>query len=325
MSQAKFGRNYILAIQIPSELGGTAASLGQQAGINADIQPNTVNNNETLIIQPPFTIEFDITRNTLTSTNIAQIRIFNLSKQNRNLIRFNRNDMGLGSFKGITLQAGYGYTPTGTYVPTNNLPIIFTGNITDAHSYREGVNYITEITSTDGGYAFANDFLSTNFPANYPIQLMLGDMVGLLSYVTKGAIGSYPGNLSRGIAVCGYTCELLREHSGQGFFIDNGSAHCLGESEYISDGDVILVNSQSGLLNTPIREETHLTFDMIFEPNMKPGRLIQLQSSTDPVFNGFRKVLGVKHRGMISTAICGEVTTNVTTNYIQDLTPVTVV
>src|ERR1017187_1050595 len=96
----KFGRNYILTVE--------------------------TQNNDLLIIQPPFTVEFDITRNTLTSANVCSIRIYNLSQNNRNKIRF--NIMDTGDFRSVQLQAGYG----------TNLPIIFSGNITQAWSVREG-------------------------------------------------------------------------------------------------------------------------------------------------------------------------------------------
>ena len=48
----KFGRNYLLTVQLQ------------------DLSP--------LVIEPPFTLEFDITQNILTSANVCQFRIYNL-------------------------------------------------------------------------------------------------------------------------------------------------------------------------------------------------------------------------------------------------------
>ncbi len=283
----KFGRNYILSVQ--------------------------TQDNQTLVIQPPFTMEFDITRNTLSSANVCSIKVFNLSKNNRNAIRFNIMDTGI--FRAIQLQAGYGDT---------NLPIIFSGNITQAWSVREGVNFITAIECFDGGYALSNSFTAESFPANTPAAIMLRNIAEDLPQVSVGAIGSYPGELSRGNALVGNSADLLRELSGGGFFIDNGQAHVLGNNEYIDDGPTIVIDSDTGLLNTPVREFTKLTFDIIFEPAIKPARLIQLQSKTEPSFNGFRKVVGVKHRGMISPAVCGDAITTVETWYEKTFVPVLV-
>ena len=82
----------------------------------------------TVIIGLPFTIEFDITRTTLSSVNVCQIRIYNLALDTRNLLRFNAYDNT--TFKYVRLRAGYG----------NNLATVFTGSITQAWSVREGVN-----------------------------------------------------------------------------------------------------------------------------------------------------------------------------------------
>lgn len=252
----------------------------------------------TLQIQLPFTIEFDITRNTLTSANICSVRIYNLSVNNRNKIRKNVNNYG--DLRSIQLQAGY---------QTNN-PIIFSGNITQAWSVREGNNFITQIECFDGGFAFANAQYSKAFPANTPKTAIIKDMMQNLPGVAVGTIGSYPGNTARGNAYTGSTTELLAQITGGGFFIDNGKANALGNSECLP-GEIPLINSASGLLGTPVLEQTILTFDMLFEPRLVVGQQIQLESMTDQNFNGSYKVISLKHRGMISEAVCGEAITTV--------------
>jgi hypothetical protein len=268
----KFDRNYILSIE--------------------------TQNGEILVIQPPFTIEFDITRNILSSANVCQIRIYNLSANNRNKIRFDRQDSY--DFRSVQLQAGYG----------NNLPVIFSGSITQAWSVREGVNFITSIECFDGGFAFANGITNTVFPAQTPITTVINNLVGNLPRVAVGAVGNYSGVLSRGRSFSGNTSEILRDLTGGGFFIDNGRAHCLGDSECL-EGEMVLINSQSGLLGTPVRELTVLNFDMIFEPRLIVGQAIQIDSKTGMSLNQFYKVISVKHRGMISESICGNAVTSV--------------
>ena len=252
----------------------------------------------TLLIQPPFTVEFDITRNILTSANVCQIRIYNLSLDHRNALRFNIFDSG--DFRPIIFNAGYG----------SNLPTIFSGNITQAWSVREGVDFVTTIECFDGGYAFANATTNQSFPSGTPQQVVIETLVQSLGNfnVSPGAVGNYPGSISRGNTYSGNTAQVLSELTGNGFFIDNGRANCLGNSECVSGG-IPLINAQSGLLGTPVREQTNLSFDMIFEPGAKAGQLIQLESLTESSFNGFYKITSVKHRGMISEAVCGDAIT----------------
>lgn len=268
----KFGRNYVLEIEISD--GG-----------------------DSIEITPPLTMEFDVTRNTLTSANVAQFRVFNLSETRRNQIR--KNIYNYGVYREVSLRAGY----------QNDLSTTFIGNITQAFSAREGCNMVTTIQCLDGGFAFANGEIQIPFSSGTPYRNMLDYLAGSLPNVKKGTIGDYAGDIQRGNSFSGSTCNLLSELSGQGFFIDNCTAHCLKTNECLR-GDLLVISPASGLLGTPIIEETLLTLDLIFEPRIFAGQFVDVQSFTDQKMNGPWKVTGIKHRGMISSAICGDLITS---------------
>lgn len=278
-----------------------------------------------LIIQPPFTIEFDITKNIATSANVCQIRIFNLSSDNRNKLRFDlMNGQYLGQYRGVQLRAGYSPNPpvnlaTGVFQISpqqfqsgygTNLPIIFQGNVNRAWSVREGVNFITTIECYDGGYAFNTGM--TNIPVNggIPLKDVITNLASTLPNVGLGVIGNtYGGNVPRGQSLSGNTWDLLKEQTGESCFVNNETVFCLGNNECL-EGSVPIINSQTGLLGTPMLELFTLTFDVLFDPRLFPGQIIQLQSSTDANFNGFYKINSIKHRGTISTAVCGDAITS---------------
>lgn len=277
MALSKFGRNYKLNVQTQS--------------------------GDTLTIELPFTLEFDITRNTLTSANVAQIRVFNLSAKNRAQIRKNVNYNNPENPRLVQLLAGYG----------DNLSLLFEGNITLAWSFREGTNFVSQIECFDGGFAFINSMSSQTFPAGVEqasvIDSLVQDLAG--SGVKVGAIGSFPGTLPRGNAYVGNTCTLLQQLTGGRFYIDNGKANILADNECIA-GPVTIISPQSGLLDTPVREETYIYFNMLFEPRLLVGQQVTLQSVTaDSNINGNYKIVSLKHRGMISDAVCGDAITNV--------------
>jgi hypothetical protein len=289
----KFGRTYLLEVQ------------------RADGQ--------ILTVQLPFTIEFDITRNTLTSANICQIRIYNLGLENRNQLRFNVTNYG--TFRGVKLRAGYGENP----------PLIFSGNISSAWSVREGVNFITQIECYDGGFAFVNGHSSlSGLPAGTTQAELFSQLIDDLPHVQKGAIGNFTGQLSRGNSYSGNTAHILTEESGGAFFVDQGFANVLQKNEYLANLPTITINSATGILGTPVLEEYIARFSMIFEPGLNVGQKVVIDSSTDPYFfigtnrsfSGEVIVTGVKHRGMISDAVCGTVITEGDFNYIQAITPV---
>lgn len=264
--------------------------------------PGTTVLDENITVGLPFTLEFDITRNTLSSANVASFRIYNLNENTRNKIRKDQFDQDI--FQKIVLQAGYG--------PGPQWPVVFTGNINQAWSVREGNNFITQIECYDGGYAFANATVNTAFQNGTPQFNILENMVaGLSEYeIQPGVIGSYNGQISRGNSYSGNTADILRELSGNGFFVDNGKANCLNENECF-EGILQVIDSNSGLLGTPVREQTLISFDMLFEPRLLCGQIIQLKSSTAANFNQYYKVVSIKHRATISDAISGDAVTTV--------------
>lgn len=268
------------------------------------VQTNTIDPKTGLrtivTIENPFTLEFDIVRNILGSANTCTLRIFNLSAVNRNQLRKNVYDYGVN--RSLVLRAGY----------ESNLPIAFSGNVMQCWSVREDNNFITQIECLDGGFAFVNGTTNTPFPAGTPMETILSSLVESLPGASKGAIGSYPGTLSRGNSYSGNTADLLVELTGGGFFIDNGKANCLNDEECIATQSIYLINSASGLLGTPLLENNIVHFDMLFEPQLQIGTQIQLETTTGPnQLNGFFKVIGVKHRGTISDAVCGNAITTV--------------
>lgn len=277
----KFGRNYSLRVEL--------------------------NSGDILTIAPPFTLEFDISRKLYSSANFSSLRIYNLSQNNRNQIRKDVTDYG--NFRSVELAAGYGKV----------LPIVFKGNITQAWSVREGTNFITQIESFDGGFAYSNGFTdgaAGQFAAATPLKAVITSLADSLPGVSLGAIGdySYITQPARGPSYSGPTCSLLSELTGGGFFIDNSKVNCLGDSECLG-GNIQVINAKSGLLGTPVREQTILHFDMLFEPQLLIGQKIQLQSVTDANFNGYYKITALHHRGIISESVCGSAVTTASMFY----------
>ena len=134
--------------------------------------------------------------------------------------------------------------------------------------------------------------------------------------VKPGVVGpQFVASVSpRGISTNGSTINVLKEIAGgpgtSGFFIDNMTAHCLGENECLI-GQIQVIDASVGLLNTPVIEQSIITFDMMFEPRLVCGQFIALSSITEPVLSGAYKVISIKHRGMISPTVCGDAVTTV--------------
>lgn len=249
-------------------------------------------------IEPPFTLEFDIIRNDLASSNTATFRIYNLSKTTRTKIH--KDQFATNLYKGIELRAGY----------ENVIPTIFKGNIKLAWSTREGQVSITKIEAYDGGFAFLNGRVDQTFQAGTSNNQVLDAIIKTLPGVNPGAVGNFPGVLTRGNAISGNSADVASQLSNGSFFVDLEKAYCLNDNECIP-GAIDVINSASGLLGTPVLEETSLKFDIIFEPRLLIGQKVRLESITATNFNTEYRVCSMHHRGMISDSVCGTAITSV--------------
>lgn len=280
-------------------------------------------------IELPFTVEFDIERKNFGSANTANFRIYNLNANTRNLIRYDQFDMGI--FRSITFYAGYqGIQPA----------IAFNGNFSRAYSVREGVDFVTHIEAYDGSFGFATSTSNIQFPAGTPFNAVLANL--MLNFqsagINPGLIGPTfisKGPLLRGNTFSGSTYSLIKELTGNGFFVDNMKAHCLCDNEAFP-GSVAQIDSSFGLLNTPYLEQTYVMFDILFEPRLQIGQTILLNSlTTSPNISSFSnlasltasnstynlyKIVGLRHRGTISGAVCGDAVTTVSCLYSKELT-----
>src|SRR5580698_8904583 len=223
-------------------------------------------------IVPPISIEFECVRKTYSHVNDLTIRIYNLAQNTRNQIRYDFYNSG--EIRPLILYAGYSTMPV--------LPLVFNGNITEAYSVREGNTFITTITALDGGATIANAVTNKSFPKGTSqkavIQGVLQDIAPY--FVSIGAIGnSYSGILARGNTYSGPTADILRDLTGGGFFIDNRQAFVLANDE-ARQGGIAKIDASTGLLGTPMLRQTTLTFDMLFEPGVQSGQLLELQSTT---------------------------------------------
>lgn len=284
----KLGRNYYLSIQTAPE----HASATRVAG------------DSVLVIRPPTTLEFDISRNFLGGgANNANFRIYNLSESHRNALRFDCDDFG--TYQQVKMFAGY----------EDNLYLVFQGNIRRGSSIREGVNFITTLECLDGGFAYNNGFFSQTIPKNTAAEDQFKTIISkAMPHVTIGAIGSFPKPNLTAAPYSDYAVNLLKEAARDKFFIDNEKANVLNKNEYI-DGPATLITPQTGLLQTPQLEEFNLHFDMVFEPRLNIGYLVKIQSTSDKKFNKLWRVNSIKHRGMISESVCGQVVTSISINY----------
>lgn len=253
----------------------------------------TVETNEGgfITIEPPLTIEFDIKRNTSASVNTANIRILNLSKRSADLIfqdRFNPR-----TYKRIVLEAGYGDT----------LSAIFIGNIFSANTVRSKTELVTNIDARDGGFDTSGTLTNKTVNGQSVRDVILG-LSNDFENVRAGVFGDIEGEFKRPVVLNGNTFDIIRKYTGDRVYIDLEQINVLKDNEAL-EGVIPLINTQSGLLETPKRENAFISLKMIFEPKIIMGQVIEIESSVNSAYDGQYKVIGVQHTGTISEAVGG--------------------
>lgn len=269
---SKFGRSYRLTIDMADGSGA-------------------------IVVEPPFTIQFSVERSISSNMNTMLLIIYNLGGVTRNSIfqDFFITDVN----RNVTLQAGYG----------DNLSTIFTGNMTQVFSARQGANIITTIHAFDGGFDTESTLSARTMAAGSSIKDVLSSLIGDFPNLNQGNVGDIPGTFKRPVVLDGNTFDLIKRYSNNRSYIDLQQVHILQPDEVI-DGIIPVLNSESGLLETPRRENAFLTADMLFEPQILMSQVIDLEGTVQPIFNGQYKVIGIKHQGIISEAVGGQCVTS---------------
>ena len=267
------------------------------------------------IFQYPLTLEFNIQRAALGSANNGTLRLYNLSPNTRKAIFKDQYEIEK-NFRAVKLSVGYG----------DSLSLILNGHIMEAKSFREegSTHFVTEIHCYDWSYSMVNatsDF--TLGPPEYALPLKRSTIVERLRQDLTKAKGAPPlalGGLSdfdgkdpapynRPFVASGNTWDILKHETNDHCFIDNGILHCLADGDYIK-GDVEIIDASTGLLSTPKKAQYMVKIDILMEPAIKIGQLIELNSSSETIYNGRYKVIGITHTGIISGAVNGKCRTS---------------
>lgn len=251
--------------------------------------------NKQIIIRPPFTVQFSITRNTLASANSCKLTIINLGRNTRQEIYKDR--YSLTDYWSLIIRGGY-----------KNLETLFRGNIYEAFSSKSGTEWITQIQGFDGIYGIQNGFTSRTVSSGTDKQNVIQNVIGDMPNILSGILGNpSQGSSERGRVLFGQSSMVLSQETDNQYFIDNETANVISEEEVIVNRIYRLSSNQ--LLKTPIRRETFIEVDSLFIPEIKVGNLCELESK-ESVYNGEYKILGFSHNVTISGAACGEARTS---------------
>jgi len=273
---SKFQRNYKLIYTVPPTTSDTG-------------------NAEVITISSPLSCDFDIVRNTYASANNATFRIYNLAENTRDKIF--QDKYNIFRFCFVDFYAGYG----------DQLSLLFTGKVMQAYSERQGTEMVTEIQALDAFGIF--DHRTHTFPKGTGTHDIIKTLATDMEHIKLGSVGLPNERITGHLSIDSVSFDAINKLTGGLCFVDLGKLHVLGNKQVLEDAEIYKIDSDTGLLGTPKRRDAQVEIDMIFEPRITVGQLVELTSTTAKIFNGQLKVIGIHHAGTISGAVAGEART----------------
>lgn len=256
-----------------------------------------------IVITLPFTCRFWVNRNTFAALNTLSVDIYNLSFANRKRIFQDRNNLQENIVNGenvgrrsLSFSIGYG----------NLLYQVFSGDILQASSAREGVDIVTRIEAFGTVFDIASAQSNKTLAAGGTLGDLFKSLIGDFPNLQYGCVGDWPQIIPRATVLNGNTWALIQQYSGGKCFIDNGKVYIMQDNEALASQDIPSIDESSGILETPRRESAFLTITTLLEASVRINQLINIASKVEPAYNGQYKVVGILHSGTISTAASGE-------------------
>lgn len=227
-----------------------------------------------MLIVPPINVAFSADKSIEGGIGKLNVTVYNLNKSHRMQLEKDAEDQ-----KYIPLQFKAGFI--------GQINTFFIGNVHTGRNYRNGADIITELECLDGGFDYLNSFTAkTVTTSEEALTALLDDM----PHIERGKIKPLK-DIIRPKVMLGPSVELLDSflNEGDNWFIDGERLHILAENETVSETAPV-ISPQTGLLETPEREQTLVTVKTLFNPAILIGGPFELRSEIAPYMNGLYKV-----------------------------------
>ena len=293
LAGSKFGRTCKLILETAPDASGKAQNVTLPDGL---------------------TIEFSINRQSLASAQTGQFKIYGLGPVSRGAIY--KDQFDLSQYRAIQFFAGY----------QSFMPRVFNGQILMAYSEKQKEESVTIIDCFDGGFPLTNGWSNgvvagqkSGQEAAKVLELLAAPLPKIFG---KPIIGKFPVTNMRGEVLFGNTWDLIRQKSDGHCTISDGTVYCLRTNEGLvndqvndinsvdpKDDRIPLISGKTGLIGAPRRTGVFVEWEMLFEPRLQLFQIVAIQSEFNKNFNGIYKVVGFRHRGIVSKSVAGDYST----------------
>jgi hypothetical protein len=234
-----------------------------------------------ITIKPPLRITFDCQKSVTGGLNKLTLQIYNLKSDNRFKLAKDPEEQ-----KRIPIILKVGYL--------GQIETIFKGTVHKGENAGPSPDLVTTLECLDGGFDFINSFTSRSVKGKeFAVDSILKDMPN----TEKGKI-TPQNSLIRPKVLVGNSAKLIDQQllENESWYIDDEKLYIIKENEVVSQF-IPVVNAQTGLINTPQRQDARLTFDTMMNPTIRIGTRVKLQSKNAPHLDGIYKIDSMSYKG----------------------------
>lgn len=218
-------------------------------------------------------IKFSVKRSDVMTPNVADIRVYNLSKETALSIFLNLNPTPNKPNRGrVVLQAGY----------EQNFGVIFQGNIKQIILGNESAtDTFVDIIAGDGDRAYNFAIVNTTLSkgSTQTDQVKAAATATAKKGVTLGHLGDLPGNqLPRGKVMYGNARNYLRDvaqNTNRSWSVQDEKITYVSNTSYLP-GERVVLTSKTGLIGTPQQTTDGLNAKCLLNPLLKIGSRIEI-------------------------------------------------
>ena len=280
-----------------------------------------VKDNQWLRVTLPISIDFEISRNNLSSTNTCKFTLYNLSKATRDLMFRDVLDIGkpynpketgfieVGKAE-ETIKQKVGEDKLRNYVEfwagyksSKTRYLVFSGCVLSAYSYKQGVDYVTEINGYSVNLKDPLTYICYTAKAGMSYGSVIGHIANQLTGIFEVNIDEKLEKLTftKDTVLMGTAEDILIKQFGFKPYVDNNCLNILSDRSIVN-GEVATITADKGLLESPRRTQNGVKIRMIFEPSLRVGQVVSLQAGMEQTYNDTQfAISGFRHSGSIST------------------------
>jgi hypothetical protein len=224
-------------------------------------------------------VQFEVEKTNESNPNTANIKIFNLSEATRSSLEAPDTK--------VSLEVGY----------EEISKVVFNGDVTKAVHDREGdVDIVTTLECGDGDNSFRNSRVSRGFPPGVSTTQIVEELIKSTGLARGPVLGVPPTTYPYGFSMFGMSRKYLDdicEKNDLEWSIQNEKIQIL--PKFLGrPGGPIVVSVDTGLVGKPNKTDKGVEFKMLINPEVEPGRYVELQSN---FVSGTFKVRRVKMNG----------------------------